>query len=45
MRDLTGKAARIKEKRDYTTKNEKKAANKVEAAKAEATKTAVAEDK
>lgn len=33
MRDLTGKAARIKEKRDYTTKNEKKAANKVEAAK------------
>lgn len=33
MRDLTGKAARIKEKRDYTTKNEKKAADKVEAAK------------
>jgi large subunit ribosomal protein L19 len=40
MRDLTGKAARITEKRDYTTKNEKKAADKVEVAK-----TAGAEEK
>jgi large subunit ribosomal protein L19 len=33
MRELTGKAARIKEKRDFTTKEERKEAKKAEAAK------------
>ena len=38
MRELTGKAARIKEKRDFTTKEERKAAKKAEAAKKDVAK-------
>ncbi|PIR37359.1 MAG: 50S ribosomal protein L19 [Alphaproteobacteria bacterium CG11_big_fil_rev_8_21_14_0_20_39_49] len=45
MRELTGKAARIKEKRDFTTKEERKEAKKAEAAKKEAPKAEAKKDK